>query len=198
MSKRRERTERVQALLAEPQTLRDLCAFLSTGTLAKWCRQHDVRYGDVYSWLHDVDYPDRLDAYTKALESRASYFSDVVLDGLHDIATLDLRKLYDGKGDLIDPHMLPDDVARAVVSHEVEDTQYGTRKRAKIEARTKGHELLGRSVGLFRDKVEVEGRVTLEDLVAGSHQGDTGRVAPGLSARESPPTRRSPSKPKKV
>ena len=191
--KGRERTERLQALLAEPQTLNELCSFIAGGgTLTEWCKSNDVRYGETYAWLHDVDYPMRLEAYTKALEGRIGYFTDTVLSGLRDIAQADVRKLYDKMGKMIEPHLVPDELARVVVGVEEEETDRGVKRKLRLEGRKTGHELLGRSVGLYKDRVEHEGKLTLEDLVGGSHQGTPLPLAPGSKAGDPPPTRRSP------
>lgn len=187
------------AMFAEPQTLRDLCSFIvESGTLAEWCRKYDVKYVEVHAWLHDVDHPSRLEAYTLALEGRDSYMGDMLKAGLRDIAMADVRKLYDNRGKLIDPHKLPDELARVVTSvEEDEDARTGNVKRkVKLESRKGGHELLGRALGLYRDRVEHEGKLTLEQLVAGSHEGGTGSITPGSSARDSSPGASSPSKPK--
>lgn len=197
MSKGRDRSERFIAMAAEPSVFDRLLAFIvEGGTLAKWCRQHDVRYSDYWQWLHDVDHAERVERYTTALEGRQAYLGDVVVSGLTEIAEADIRKLYDGKGKLLDAHKLPDELARVVSEvSEDEDARTGNIKRkVKLESRKGGHELLGRAIGLYKDKLVHEGKLTLEELVGGSHNGDAGSMAPGLSERDSRPNPRSSSK----
>lgn len=192
METKRQKAEREAAFLREPEAIESLCAFIvERGTLAEWCKANNLRYAPTYAWLHDVASPDRLEAYTKALEGRQAALSDLVIGGLRDIAGADVRKLYDDKGKLLDPHKLPDELARVVTSYE--EDKDGCVK-AKIESRGKGHELLGRALGLYRDRVEHEGKLTLEELVGGSHQGHTGMPPRAADASPPPPGRRSPSK----
>ena len=200
---KREKAEREFAILREPQTLDDLCDFITDrGTLAEWCRKKDLRYAPTYNWLYDVDVPERLERYTRAMEARQHALSDVVIGGLRDIAAADVRKLYDDKGKLLDIPKLGDDMA-GVVSEisEEEDARTGNIKRkVKMESRKGGHELLGRALGLYRDRIEHEGKLTLEELVTGSvesngsHKGHTRHATPGSSASDSPSGARSPSK----
>lgn len=204
MRKTRERRERLQAMLAEPETFDALCEFIvESGTLAEWCRKHDVKYVEVHAWLHDVDHPTRLERYTLALEGRDSHMGDMLKAGLRDIAMADIRKLYDGKGKLLDPHKLPDELARVVAEvHEDEDERGKVKRKVRLESRKGGHELLGRALGLYRDRIEHEGKLTLEELVggaggkeSGSHKGPTGILTPGRDEPTSSPSGRSPSKP---
>lgn len=194
---KRQKAEREQAFLREPEALDSLCAFITDrGTLAEWCKVNDLRYSPTYAWLHDTANPDRLDRYTKALEARQHALTDVVVSGLRDGAQADIRRLYNNKGELLQPHEVPDDMARVVAGFE--EDKDGCRK-VKIEGRGKSFELLGRALGLYRDRVEHEGKLTLEEIVGGSygdgsHQGHTGSMTPGASDRDPPPGRRSPSK----
>jgi hypothetical protein len=189
---KREKAEREFAFLREPETLEKLCSFIADrGTLAEWCKSADLRYRPVYEWLHDVDVPERLEKYTRALEARHSSLSDLVVSGLRDIVDADFRTLYDKNGKLLAPHKLPDRLARVVASVK-EDDKGGI--DVKLESRKGGHELLGRALGLYRDRIEHEGKLTLEDLVGGSHQGGTGGMTPGRDASDSCPGPRSSSK----
>lgn len=112
-----------------------------------------------------------------ARSERTKVDSDTILRELLKLATSDLRKLFQENGALKNPDEWPDDVAMAVAGVEVleefegygEDrTWIGYTKKVKFWDKPKALELLGKHLKLFTDKVEHSGKVTLEDLVAGS------------------------------
>jgi hypothetical protein len=158
------------AILAEPDALTAICEYISGGdTLHKVSVKMGVHYGRLHSWLHSD--PDRLGPYAKALESRQGYVSDIVLDGLMNIAKLDMRRLFDKEGRLLDISEIPEEVAQMLSSIEVDqvvrEDKDGNRsvvKTAKVRVpdRLKGFSDLGRSVGMFKDKVEHSGAVKVQ------------------------------------
>lgn len=107
---------------------------------------------------------------------RVQVDGDTILRELLHLATSDLRKLFDEKGVLLPPDQWPDDSAIAVSSVEVDELwegygaeriQVGVTKKVKFWDKPKSLELLGKHLKLFTDKMEVSGKVTIEDLVAG-------------------------------
>lgn len=189
---KRAKAEREFALLREPEILEDLCEFIADrGTLSEWCKRKNLRYRVAYEWLHDQDHFDRLEAYARALEAQKGALSDLVISGLRDIVEADFRTLYDKRGKMLPPHKLPDRLAR-VVAGVKEDEKGGVDVR--LESRKGGHELLGRALGLYKDRIEHEGKLTLEELVGGSHKDTPRTTTPGSDARDSRPGPRSPSK----
>lgn len=137
------------------------------GTLRSLAASIDVRYADLYEYVHgDVA---RLAKYTSALESRESNHRDLVTEGLLSASTVDLRRLYDVKGRLLPLHKLPDDVAAAMQGVEVVEGENGrVTTKYRMQDRTKNRELLGKIYGMFTDKVEHAGHLTLEQMVAAS------------------------------
>jgi phage terminase small subunit len=166
----RAKGEAEAAIFAEPDTLTAICDYISSGdTLYKVSQKIGVRYGRLHSWLHND--PDRLAPYAKALESRQGYVSDIVLDGLMNIARLDMRRLFDKDGRLLEISEIPEEVAQMLSSIEVDqvikEDDSGNRsivKTAKVRVpdRLKGFSDLGRSVGMFKDKVEHSGAVKVQ------------------------------------
>jgi terminase small subunit-like protein len=152
---RRERREREQALYAEPEWLNQLCSFIADrGTLDRWCKQHDVRYLATHEWLHaDAD---RLKHYTAALEVRNAALTDRVISGLSAIADSDHRQAFDKRGHMLKPHKLPDSIAAAVSGIDVTKNERGEQvTKLRLNDRSRGHELLGRHLGMFKDKLDV-------------------------------------------
>lgn len=110
--------------------------------------------------------------------------ADRVLQEIAKLAYYDPGKLYDARGRLKPVHQL-DDVTRAAVAQlEVEETETTvagdaengkastaiiSTKTKKLRLADKGQNLerLGRYLKLFTDRLEHDGRVTLEQLVCG-------------------------------
>jgi len=100
-----------------------------------------------------------------------------VLEELAKLAYYDPGRLFDADGKMKPVHLL-DDVTRAAVSQvDVEETETSEGKdeaRVVIRSRTKkvkmadkgqNLERLGRHLKLFTDRLDLSGRLTLEDLV---------------------------------
>lgn len=153
MGKRKERTEREIALLKEPGTIDRIVDFVASGVgfLGSWCQVQDVRYHNVYGWVHADK--DRLSKYTAALESRTARLQEKVEAKLELLIDADPRRAYDKDGKLKSPRSLPDDVAGAVA-----EISTGGRNgdKLKLVPPDRAVELAGRRLGLFREKVELE------------------------------------------
>jgi phage terminase small subunit len=94
-------------------------------------------------------------------------YAEIVDRQLLNASVLDVGRLYDDNGKPLPIHLLPEDVRRAINSVE-DETRGDTRvQRVKIVDKLKAIELLGKRAGLFTDKMEHSGRLTLEDLVTG-------------------------------
>lgn len=107
--------------------------------------------------------------------------ADAVLAELHRIATADISLIFNEKGELRPIHEIPSDVRKAIASVEIDELfdgygkdreQIGLTKKIKFWDRNRALEMLAKNLKLLSDKIEVTGRVTLEDLVAGSVKKD--------------------------
>ncbi len=170
MPTRREKNEKLQALLADPVNFEQLCEDIAEGhTLYSVAQSWGVRYGKLYAWIHDQEHPDRLEAYVKALESRTSYNHDIVVKGIGDVIGVDIRRAYGQDGKLLPAHEIPDDVAVALQSMDVSEDKDGTiNKKARVSDRVQALTLMGRHLKMFTDKSEVSGSISLEDAVKAS------------------------------
>lgn len=162
--KKRNRHERTMALLADPATLGDIARFLSEGnSLVTWCRARDVPYSDVATWIAAED--SRREKYEAALKLRDEYLSEIVVRNLHDFATADLADAFvktgKNQGTRKALHKMPEALRRAIVAIEAGG-------KLKLVAPDRAIELLGKYRRMFVDRVDVEGRMRLEDLVGGS------------------------------
>jgi phage terminase small subunit len=111
--------------------------------------------------------------------ARVEVQADDVLRELLRIARADIAQAFDESGALLPVQEMPEDVRRAIASIEVEqvggdDGAVSFVKKVRFWDKSKGLELLGKHLKLFTDKVELSGKVTLEQLVLGSFEKPPG------------------------
>jgi phage terminase small subunit len=108
---------------------------------------------------------------------RIDMTADRILLELFRIATVDITQAFDEMGQLKPLSEIPEDVRRAISGLEVNEifdgqgdqkTAIGLAKKIKFAEKTKAAELLGKHFKLFSERLEVSGKLSLEDLVAGS------------------------------
>lgn len=102
----------------------------------------------------------------EARSARTEITQDRVLQEESYIAFQSPRHFFDDEGNLLSPHELPDEVARAISSFEVIELKGGG-KKYKYRTWSKGRSLerLGRHLGIFNDKLKLG--VSLDDVLQG-------------------------------
>lgn len=100
----------------------------------------------------------------KEREQRTEITQDMVIKELAKIAFLDIRKLYNENGKLKNIADIDNDTAGAIASLETLEEYEGYRdyrekigdtQKVKLLDKTKALELLGRHLGIFNDKIDV-------------------------------------------
>ena len=103
--------------------------------------------------------------HQKKREERTQVTQDRVIQELAKIAFADIRELYNDNGNLKNVKCLEDHIAGAVSQLEIfeeyegrgEDREYiGDTKKVKLLDKTKALELLGKHLGIFTDKLELD------------------------------------------
>ena len=98
------------------------------------------------------------------IEKRTEVTQDMVIKELAKIAFLDIRKLYTENGQLRNVADIDDDTAGAISSLETleeyngygdDREKIGDTQKVKLLDKTKALELLGRHLGIFNDKLDV-------------------------------------------
>lgn len=116
----------------------------------------------------------RIDELKAARSKRTQVTADLILRELLKVATSDLAKAFDAKGQLRSIDQMPASIRRSIAAVKVYDEYEGFGKeREKVGETTeiklwdkpKALELLGKHLKLFTDKVELSGKITLEQLV---------------------------------
>lgn len=101
----------------------------------------------------------------KEREKRTEVTQDMVIQELAKIAFADIRALYDDNGNLKNVKCLEDNIAGAISQLETfeeyegrgEEREYiGDTKKVKLLDKTKALELLGKHLGIFIDKLELD------------------------------------------
>lgn len=112
----------------------------------------------------------------KEREKRTEVTQDRVINELAKIAFMDIRKLYTENGKLKNIADIDSDTAGAISSLETleeydgygdDREKIGDTQKVKLLDKTKALELLGRHLGMFKDKIEVGGKVNVTNPLAG-------------------------------
>lgn len=107
-----------------------------------------------------------LESAMKERAERVAITADAVLQELWRIARSDLAKAFDGKGNLLPIHDMPPEARAAIASLDTEELfegqgderqLKGLSRRARQWDKVKALELVGKHLGMFRDKIEVSG-----------------------------------------
>lgn len=129
--------------------------------------------------LTNANVADYIEKRMKDREKRTEITQDMVLQELAKLGFFDIRKLFDDNGKPLDISMIDDDTAACIAGMDVldaydgagEDKEFiGYIKKYKLSDKLKALELLGRHLGMFKDKVELSGaldkeKTKLDDLI---------------------------------
>lgn len=115
----------------------------------------------------------------QARQERTEITQDRVLQGLAAVAFGDMRKLFDENGELIQIADLPDDAAAMLAGADIVTVEKGegaVEHVAKIRTndRMRAFEMLGRHLGMFNDKLDVNMTGDLSTRLQKARQRDNG------------------------
>lgn len=128
-----------------------------------------------YAMLRNAEVAAAVQAAQAKRAERTAITADVVLGELLRLARVDIGAAFAEDGTLKPLRDIPEDVRRAIAGVEVDELfegrgrdrkQLGYTRKVKFWDKARALELLARHLGLLKDKVEVTGHVTLEQLVA--------------------------------
>lgn len=117
-----------------------------------------------------------IDERMKEREKRTEITQDRVLQELAKLGFFDIRKLFDDSGKPLDITGLDDETAACIAGLEVMDVYEGTGedkefvgyvKKYKLSDKLKALELIGRHLGMFKDKMELSGEIRTNNPYAG-------------------------------
>lgn len=145
------------------------------GSLVDLCQTWNVRYSDIVYWLNTDEA--RKKKLIEALDAQTEWMKTALLRELKQISFVDITKILNKEGGLVDPSSWPPEIARVVESIEIKENfadngdgqeQVGWTKKVKLASKLKAIEMMMKNLGMLTERVEHSGKVTLEDLVSGS------------------------------
>lgn len=128
------------------------------------CKKDDTARANSSRLLTIANIQEYISEKQKEIERRTEVTQDMVIKELAKIAFLDIRKLYTENGQLKNVADIDDNTAGAISSLETleeyegygEDREkVGDTQKVKLLDKTKALELLGRHLGIFNDKIDV-------------------------------------------
>lgn len=128
------------------------------------CKKDETASVNGSKLLRNTKVQEYISKKQKEIEKRTEVTQDMVIQELAKIAFLDIRKLYTENGQLKNIADIDSDVAGAISSLETLEEydgygdnreKIGDTKKVKVLDKTKALELLGRHLGMFNDKLDV-------------------------------------------
>lgn len=168
--KKRERRERLQALINDEEALDWLCARIASGdNLVAFCRELDIPYVAVNEWIQEND--ERRQRYDAALKVRDTHQKEIIVGELMQMLTADITQAFDANGSLKPIDQIPEDVRRCIAGLEVseiwgnvlvgdnnERMQTGVLKKIKFWDKNKATELMAKHLKMLVEKHEHAGK----------------------------------------
>ena len=128
------------------------------------CKKDETASVNGSKLLRNTKVQEYISKKQKEIEKRTEVTQDMVIQELAKIAFLDIRKLYTENGQLKNIADIDSDTAGAISSLETleeydgygdDREKIGDTKKVKVLDKTKALELLGRHLGIFNDKLDV-------------------------------------------
>ena len=142
----------------------DLNATRAYKVAYKSCKKDETANVNGSRLLRNAKVQEYISRKQKQIEKRTEVTQDRVIKELAKIAFLDIRKLYTDNGQLKNVADLDSDTAGAISSLETleeydgygdDREKIGDTQKVKLLDKTKALELLGRHLGIFNDKLDV-------------------------------------------
>ena len=163
-----------QARLAQPGAIDEVCAAITAGsTLVAWCREQALLTSLVAAWIELDD--TRRKRYRDALEVRERHHKDEIIEQLRAMITSDITQAFNDDGTLKPLSEIPVGVRHWIAGMEIEEmfegrgenrTQVGILRKIKLHDKVRSIELLMRNLKMLVEKLEVDGKLSIADLIA--------------------------------
>ena len=140
------------------------------------CKKDETANAASSRMLRNVKVQEYISEKQKEIEKRTEVTQDMVIKELAKIAFLDIRKLYAENGQLKNVADIDSDTAGAISSLETleeyegygdDREKIGDTQKVKLLDKTKALELLGKHLGMFKEKVTIDGNVNTNNPFSG-------------------------------
>ena len=140
------------------------------------CKEDETANAASSRMLRNVKVQEYISEKQKEIEKRTEVTQDMVIKELAKIAFLDIRKLYTENGQLKNVEDIDSDTAGAISSLETleeyegygdDREKIGDTQKVKLLDKTKALELLGKHLGMFKEKVTIDGNVNTNNPFSG-------------------------------
>lgn len=128
------------------------------------CKKDETARVNGSKLLTNTNIQDYISKKQKELEKKSGVTQQRIIEELAKIAFADIRKAYDKNGNLRPIQDLDDDTAGAIIGVESfeeyegrgDDREYiGDTKKVKMADKIRAAELLGKHLGMFKEKIEI-------------------------------------------
>lgn len=140
------------------------------------CKKDETANAASSRMLRNVKVQEYISKKQQEIEKRTEVTQDMVIKELAKIAFLDIRKLYTENGQLKNIADMDSETAGAISSLETleeyegygdDREKIGDTQKVKLLDKTKALELLGRHLGMFKDKMTIDGNVNTNNPFSG-------------------------------
>ena len=133
------------------------------GSMTEWCSNNRLRYSDVMRMIRaSVEHKKQYDA---AMIDRQEWAKERVLSEVKSLAMYTLKDLFNEDGSRKKAHELPDDLITAIKEIDADGG-------IKFQDKTKAIDMFGKQLGLFIEKKELSGTLTLEQMIIAAAASD--------------------------
>lgn len=140
------------------------------------CKKDETANAASSRMLRNVKVQEYISEKQREIEKRTEVTQDMVIKELAKIAFLDIRKLYTENGQLKNVADIDSDTVGAISSLETleeyegygdDREKIGDTQKVKLLDKTKALELLGKHLGIFKEKVTIDGNVNTNNPFSG-------------------------------
>lgn len=140
------------------------------------CKKDETANAASSRMLRNVKVQEYISEKQREIEKRTEVTQDMVIKELAKIAFLDIRKLYTENGQLKNVADIDSDTVGAISSLETleeyegygdDREKIGDTQKVKLLDKTKALELLGKHLGMFKEKVTIDGNVNTNNPFSG-------------------------------
>lgn len=140
------------------------------------CKKDETANAASSRMLRNVKVQEYISEKQQEIEKRTEVTQDMVIKELAKIAFLDIRKLYTENGQLKNIADIDSDTVGAISQLETleeyegygdDREKIGDTQKVKLLDKTKALELLGKHLGMFKEKVTIDGNINTNNPFSG-------------------------------